>query len=92
MSKPKFDTKVHFWIRTKYDSRDCAGGCGCVVCAQKDALSFARQIDRSGQSAIDTMIEDKIAEHYYVPREGVCVAGHGVTVVYPSGRRRYVRV
>jgi hypothetical protein len=90
MGNPNFNTKIHYWIRTKYDSRDCAGGCGCLMCAQKTALSLARRIDRNGQSSIDTAIEDGDAEHLYIPDEGECVPGHGVNIEYPSGRCRTV--
>ena len=84
--------KVYFWVRTKYDSRWCAGSTGYVLCLQKHAYKLANKIHRQGQKAIDEAIEKEIVSDFQLKDYEVgAAAGHGASVHYPSGQIRYIK-
>jgi hypothetical protein len=86
-----FGCELIFWVRTPSDSRHYAGGTGAVYCQQKHANRIAKDIDSSGQPALDRAIADGHCEKPHTMSTGKAAAGHGVTIIYPSGTRREVR-
>ena len=64
-----------YWVRTANDARHCASDTGCRIIKSKGCIAAAEKLDTYGERDDD--------EH--IP------AGHGVTILWPSGRTREVR-
>lgn len=79
-----------FWCQTKYDARDTASSTGCLRIPQMYAYQTAKEIEFFGQSAIDEAIAKYGAEIVGDMKNCRAASGHGVTVVYPSGKIRNV--
>ena len=85
-------TKLIFWTRGPHDSRDTASGTAEYELIHGSAVSIARHADIYGQSAIDAaVVAGELRPAAHNRPEFRVAGGHGVTVVYGSGRTREVR-
>ena len=86
-----------FWCRTKNDRADEASHVGGLKVDQRDALRIAREIENAGAytDAGGETIHPKgfrMAAHIALGTDpGTASPGHGVIIVYESGRQRIVR-
>lgn len=69
-----------YWVRMPNDTRDTASSTGSVIRPVQGAINAAREIDASG----DMTLHDNHGRGY-------AAAGHGVTILWPSGHSRNVR-
>lgn len=77
---PKGHVMLLYFVRTEYDSRDCAGSTGWLIRSAKGCIKAARDLDTHGSRDL----HDNKGHGYVVP-------GHGVTVLWPSGHSRNIR-
>jgi len=77
------------WVKRASDSRDTASDTAAAIVPQAGALAVARAVD-GGDCPPDVHFDTKPQMAYEdgPPRLAV---GHGVTIVYDSGRMRTVR-
>ena len=76
--------KVICWVRSKNDTRDTASSTAVAVVPQKDAMRLARDIDTFGNAG-------DYLHLFALPVGSRLASGHGVTVIYESGARRYTK-
>jgi len=69
-----------YWVRMPNDTRHTASSTGWFVVPAKGAIKRAEELDTFG----DRQLHDNKGR-------GRVVAGHGVTILWPSGRKREVR-
>ena len=69
-----------YWVRMPNDARHTASSTGWVIVPAKGAINRAEEIDTFG----DRELHDNKGR-------GRVVAGHGITILWPSGRKREVR-
>ena len=96
MSTPSI-ARLFYSCKTKYDRLlATASSVGEISVLQQHALIVARDIDSRGQAAVDDALAlpGSSRPEWAMARakNGACAAaGHGVDVVYASGRRRLIR-
>lgn len=79
--------KLVFWIRTPSDSRFTASDTATINVPQGIAVRLAQSIESVGQGAFTN------GDAQYIPtlRPGFAAAsGHGVLILYASGRKRLI--
>ena len=84
---------LHCMVRTQSDTRDTASASVSAVCKQSDALRFARDIEENAGAFARLAASGAIAvaDPRFASSGGRVVPGHGTTIDYASGKRRFVR-
>ena len=77
--------KIYAWVLTPNDTRDTASSTVSFEASQKFAVQTARRIDRHGMAATEAANRGIV-----LPPGHSIAAGHGVRIVYPSGRARVI--
>jgi len=76
---PHGQVMLLYFVRTDNDSRDCAGSSGSLIRPAKGAIAAAKELDSYGSRDL----RDSHGHGHVVP-------GHGVTILWPSGRTREI--
>ena len=81
--------KLIAWVQRDSDRRDEASDTASAIVPQRGALAVAEAVDRGEVPAgVAFNVKPRAA---YETREPSLAVGHGVTIVYGSGRSREVR-
>lgn len=78
---PDGSVMLLYWVRMPGDARHVASGTGHVIRASKGCFQAARELDFFGDRQLHAL-----------DGQGVAAAGHGVTILWPNGHTRTVRV
>lgn len=77
---PSGQVMLLYWVHLPGDARHTASSTGKVIIPARGAIKRAEEIDRFGDRGL-TDTHDR----------GYVVGGHGITIMWRSGRRREVR-
>lgn len=84
-------TKILGCSRGPNDGRDWASGIwSAEVANQKDAIAIARDVQQHGQRSLDEAVASGKAVVTVMHNGHRAASGHGVVIVYASGRRRMI--
>lgn len=79
MNIPENYVEMIYAVKMDYDGRDEASGIGSVLIPAKGCINRAKELDSLGNGGLHDS-----------KGRGSVYGGHGVTIVWPSGRSRSV--
>lgn len=89
------ETKLLFWMRMSREGRDEASGTAEIMVPQRLAVRLAHSLEnyRTAMECDDELIArwKPLVDAAAAKAGGKFVGGHGISIVYPSGRRSEIR-